>query len=598
MNWHVELALRLLGRQGMSWFAVSVISSLVLALADYAIAVLIEAMLIAMDLAPPGARGAGWLQDWNPGVMELLGLLALVGVLRGVSQFGQFQGNDLVQEVVNSRLRLLSAYEVLKRPGARFVSAADTNLKIGEIFPKVALFMFYTVTVVAMAIQCLVYLAAMLYTAWLEAIVGIAGAALVGYMVLRINRTVRRAAAGIPEEYKGLVTGIQRTANNWMLVRAFRTADREHDALVRRNLNYYEQFVRAKTLGNVGAVVPVIMSVFLLIAIIFASMEWFATSALSLVALIYLFARFSMMAGRVAKGFGLVSSMWAHYRSAAEYLEQFDRDEIDRAATPLGLVGTLGGAVSRDALPPLPRASRIIAEEPPAIVVEQVSFSHAPAGPLLLDGASLHAGPGEQVGIVGSSGSGKSTLLSLVFGLYRPDLGTVRVAGRDPEEYFREHPERLGYVGSDPFLVEGTIKDNLDYGSEAQHTSAEYREVLRSVHLLDLVDALKDGIQHRIDGSGEGLSAGQKQRLSLARSLLRRPRVMILDEVSSNLDSEMEKEIAQLLAQLKGQCTVLVVSHRLGILGFADRIYELAAGRLRMVESRPGSSGVAPGGSD
>ncbi|MBI1732451.1 MAG: ABC transporter ATP-binding protein [Gammaproteobacteria bacterium] len=577
---------RLLGRDGAFWFTVSVIASLVLALADYAVAIFIEALLKAIDLAPPGARVAGWLDDWNPGAVELLGLLALVGVLRGLSQFGQFQGNDLVHEVVNSRLRLLSAYDVLKNPAGKFVSAADTNLKVGEIFPKVGLFMFYSVTVVAMGIQCVVYLAAMLYTAWQEAIIGIVGAGVIGLIVLRINRSVRHAASGIPEEQKGLVTGIQRTADNWMLVRAFRTAGREHDALVRRSLNYYRQFVRAKTLGNVGAVVPIVMSVFLLVAIIFGSMEWFGTPGLSLVALVYLFARFSMTAGRVAKGFGLVSSMSAHFRLAAEYVARFDRDEIDKAATPLRGISALGSGTSSAGPPSLPRDRQISEEGPPEIVVDNAAFSHAATGPLILDGASLYANPGEQVGIVGSSGSGKSTLLGLMFGVFRPDKGSVRIAGWEPDAYFREYPERLGYVGADPFLVEGTIKDNLDYGSHVEHTSEEYREVLRSVHLLDDVDALQDGLDYRIEESGEGLSAGQKQRLSLARSLLRKPKVMILDEVASNLDSAMENEIALLLEQLKGRCTVVIVSHRSGILRFADRVYELTAARkLRQIET-------------
>jgi len=556
---------------------------------DYGIAIFINILLKALGLAPGEAQIAGWLGSWDPTTGQLIVLLVAVGLLRGITQFGVYQGSDLVHEVVNTRLRLLSTYEILKDPTGKFVSAADTNLKVGEIFPKTGLFLFYFVNVITMAIQCAIYLFAMVYTAWQEAIIGIVGAGIIGVIVLKINQRVRRVASGIPAQQKGLVTGIQRAANNWMLIRAFRTAGQEHDALVRRSLNYFTHFVRAKTLGNLGAVVPIVLGVFLLVFIIFSSMNYFQTSGLELIALTYLFARFSNTAGRLAKGFGMLSSVSAHFLAVSDFVAEFDNSTIEKIATPLQGVNALG----------LERSRRLMSAEadgtvsldtrrdvsPPEIQVENITFSYSPDAEVILKDASFVAGPGEQIGIIGNSGSGKSTLLGLIMGILEPEEGRISIADINPDTYFRKCPTRLGYVGSNPNLVAGTIKNNLDYGADIEYSPERYRDVLSSVHLLEFVDGLKEGLEFKIEENGDGLSTGQKQRLSLARSLLRNPKVLMLDEVSSNLDNALETEIATVLEQLKGICTVVIVSHRPGILRFADHIYQLdSSKKLQPVE--------------
>lgn len=591
MKMRVSIAIltKMLGKQGWFWFAFAVVSSGVLAATDYGIAIFIDVLLKNLGLAPGEAHVADWLGRWNPTAGILIILLTMVGMLRGVAQFGVYQGTDLVHEVVNSRLRLLSAYEILKDPSGRFVSAAETNLKVGEIFPKTGMFLFYFVTVVTMLIQSAIYICAMVYTAWQESVIAIIGAAIIGLIVLKINRMVRRIASDIPEQQKGLVTGIQRAASNWMLVRAFRTSDQEHSALLRRNVSYFRHFIRAKTLGNLGAIAPIVLGVFLLITIIYTSMSYFQTSGLELIAFMYLFARFLTTAGRLAKGFGLLSSVSAHFRAASEFVDGFELPVIEKIAVPLREVSAIGLEGSRRGTAVENGRKNYLDkgcdEGPPDIRAENVTFSYSTDSRTILNNVSFAAGPGEQIGIIGLSGSGKSTLLGLISGILEPASGRITVEEISADQYFQTRPFSLGYVGSDPYLVEGSIKDNLEYGAASGYSDEQYRQVLESVHLQEFVIGLKDGLDFRIKENGDGLSAGQKQRLSLARSLLRKPKVLILDEVTSNLDNALEMEIAGVLRQLKGICTVVIVSHKPGILRFADRIYEMdGSGNLTPVE--------------
>jgi ABC-type multidrug transport system fused ATPase/permease subunit len=132
----------------------------------------------------------------------------------------------------------------------------------------------------------------------------------------------------------------------------------------------------------------------------------------------------------------------------------------------------------------------------------------------------------------------------------------------------------------------GSIRDNLNYGTHGQFTPEEYRRALDAASLLKWVDSLPEGMDYFIDENGSGLSAGQKQRLALARALLKKPLLLVLDEVSANLDKDTEAEIAETLGTLKGKTTVLLVSHRPEILVHADRT-------LNLLEEATGQAAVS-----
>ncbi|MEA5510547.1 ABC transporter ATP-binding protein [Crocosphaera sp. UHCC 0190] len=569
----------LLGRSGFFWLGICLLTSFSLGLIDYGFARLLQILLYSLGLVPQESIP---LQRNLQFSLELLLFLFLgLGILRAISQFWAYQSSDYVYETINTRLRLFAIYEVLLGSSQKYVSATETNSRIGEIFPQTAWFFWYSSWTLSFGVECLVLLAAMLSLAWRESVLAVFGLVTIGLLVLKVNQRVRVMARQVPEEQKALVGGIERIARNWLLVRILRLNTSEYQHLVGKNLSYYQKFIKAKFWGNIGAVLPLVLGVVLLILILFMSLEIWKTPGIQLVSCLYLFSRFLSTFSRLGRGFGIMNSVAPHLKLSLAYLSDFKPIEIQQAMEPMK---ALKSFKSSDTILPDTYNSAEAARDhsqqlksPPNIELTGVSFSYFPDSPRIFNNISLQIKSGEQFGLIGKSGSGKSTLLGLILGVIQPSNGTIKIANIDAPVFFANPDLRVGYVGAEPFLIEGSIKDNLDYGTRKPYSLEEYREALAAASLLEVVDSLPDGLNYQLTENSQGLSAGQKQRLALARALLSKPQILVLDEVSANLDDETETEIAKELLALKGRCTVIIVSHRQGILKFADTIVELSS---------------------
>ena len=211
--------------------------------------------------------------------------------------------------------------------------------------------------------------------------------------------------------------------------------------------------------------------------------------------------------------------------------------------------------------------------------LDDVRFEYEPGVPVL-KGVSLTAPPGTTTALVGSSGSGKSTLISLVMAFNRPTAGRVLVDGRDLESIrLRDYRARLGVVLQENFLFDGTIRANLSFANP--HATLErIREVSRIAHCDEFIDGFPDGYDTIVGERGVKLSGGQRQRVAIARAILADPRLLILDEATSSLDSESEAMIQDGLRALRRGRTTFVIAHRLSTIRSADQILVLEAGEI------------------
>jgi subfamily B ATP-binding cassette protein MsbA len=208
-----------------------------------------------------------------------------------------------------------------------------------------------------------------------------------------------------------------------------------------------------------------------------------------------------------------------------------------------------------------------------------VCFSYAPGRPVLRN-VSFDVPPGSTTALVGPSGAGKSTLIGLVLGFYRPTSGTVSIDGRNLAELrSREFRGHVGVVLQDSFLFDGTIAENIAF-SRPEATRAEIESAARAAHCDEFARGLEQGYDTRVGERGVRLSGGQKQRLAIARALLADPRILILDEATSSLDSESEAFVqAGLSSLLKGR-TSFVIAHRLSTVKNADQILVVEYGEI------------------
>ena len=211
---------------------------------------------------------------------------------------------------------------------------------------------------------------------------------------------------------------------------------------------------------------------------------------------------------------------------------------------------------------------------------EGVTFRYEPHLPRVLDGIDLVLDEGVTVALVGISGSGKSTLASLIPRFFDVEEGSVTVDGIDVREMALDDLRtRIGIVPQEPMLFGGTVRENLLYGN-LKASQAEIEEVSLAAHAADFIETFPDGYDQVVGERGVTLSAGQRQRIAIARVMLERPKLLILDEASSSLDSESEELIQDALERLMGGRTTLVIAHRLSTVIRSDRILVLDEGRI------------------
>ena len=213
-----------------------------------------------------------------------------------------------------------------------------------------------------------------------------------------------------------------------------------------------------------------------------------------------------------------------------------------------------------------------------ALTLEGVSFSYG--GSLTLTDVHLTLPAGSTTALVGPSGGGKSTLVDVVVGLLQPDRGRVLVDDTPLDGgTARAWRRRVGYVGQDPFMFHDTVRANL-LAARPDASDADLDEALRLASADGCVARLPQGLDTVVGDRGVLISGGERQRLSLARAVLRKPALLVLDEATSNLDPDNEERILRTLDELHGRMTILLVAHRPGTAARADAVYRVEAGRI------------------
>jgi ATP-binding cassette subfamily B protein len=214
------------------------------------------------------------------------------------------------------------------------------------------------------------------------------------------------------------------------------------------------------------------------------------------------------------------------------------------------------------------------------VVYEGVHFRYEQTERPLLHDVNLKAAPGETVAIVGPSGSGKTTMMALLMRFYDPISGTIRIDGHDLRELKQVSLRRcISVVLQDPLLFNDTVQGNIAYG-RPEATLAEVEAAARAANAHDFIMRLPDGYRTNVGERGARLSVGERQRLTVARALIKNPRVIILDEATSSLDAETEGLVQDALERLMADRTTFVIAHRLSTIVNADQIIVLKDGRI------------------
>lgn len=571
---------RLLGRRGIVWVAIGMLSSLVLAGTEYVIAILLIVFLFTLNLVDPSQMPA-WLpvSIWSLSPTMILIVLLFVGILRAVSQLVSRQTGHVVLEFVQARLKMVQGYRMLMGEKQHTISLSQLNLHMGECFPKASNYVYHSVELISKLTQMGALAVAMFYLAWQETLVGILCLSVAGLAIFKLNKLLARISAKIPELRAQFERTLVRICRNWLLIRILHVGAREYRVYLDSVLAYFKSGKKAFFYRNISSVLPPLLGIVAIGVILLTSVRYFGTLPLALVGLVYLFIRFTQATVVVTGHIGVLNHFHAQFSQSVELFSSLSPNERAVALRAEQAVTVFGTERKSELLPPDGKSHdlryhRVKSTSPPKVSVCKVTFLWPHTDHPVIEDLSVTIPAGSQFGIVGPNGSGKTTLLNIILGVLKPSAGHVLIGGVKCEEFVKES-RSIGYVGEYPHLFHGSIRDNLIYGMSGEVSEKDIRNALEMVRLDAVIRNVTGGLEYIIGEEGEGFSSGQKQRLSLARAFLRKPLLLVLDEASANLDRAAEGEIADILKKLIGRCTVIIASHRLGILRNVDHILDL-----------------------
>ncbi len=379
----------------------------------------------------------------------------------------------------------------------------------------------------------------------------------------RIRETVARLNSRLENNISGA-----------KVIKAFDRYDFEHDRVGEQSQAYHDQQIAAIKIRRAFFASIRVFTGLAFVGVLIVGGEMIVTGSFTLGTLVI---PSSITAGTFTMFFLYLRRMYSPMRRIGRTANRYQRakSSAERVFGLLGHEPTI--ATPEDAITPEQLDGRVS--------FENVTFRYEGYEELIIDGVSLDVTPGETIGLAGETGAGKSTLVKLIPRFYDVDTGAVTVDDTDVREYalqgLREH---VGIVEQEPYLFSGTIQENIGYGDlstlEGDSTDPRIVDAAKAAEAHQFIVDLPDGYETQIGERGVKLSGGQRQRLSIARALLNDPEIIILDEATSDVDTETEELIQESLTRLIADRTAFVIAHRLSTIQDADRIVVMEDGEI------------------
>ncbi len=411
-------------------------------------------------------------------------------------------------------------------------------------------------TAVAMAIQAFAYFTVALMVSWETTLIFTTAAALILFMLYNLVSKAKRAGR---KQTRLLQSLLARLSDNLQSLKAFKAMGRENmaDELLSTDTLKLNKALRKQVFSKAAlrGIQEPMMSLLVIIGL-YTMLVYLQMDLPKVMVLIFLMARMLTQAGKVQRRYQMMAICESAYWS-------------------------LQGKIDNALLQKEPTGGEITATLEHGIIFDRVDFGYGDH--MILTNVSFEIPCRTFTSFVGPSGAGKTTLIDLIIGLFQPVKGAVLIDGKPLAEINLQSWRRMiGYVPQDSILLHDSIFTNVTLG-EPSLTIEDAQQALRAAGAWNFVNEMSAGMQTIVGERGAKLSGGQRQRIAIARALINQPQLLILDEATSALDPETEASICQTLRKLRGQLTILAISHQTALVDVADRVFQVADGSITLV---------------
>lgn len=548
-----------LGKRVLRLLLLSVLAGVVLSLVEILFSMLIQSFLLSMEVIDTRVTE---IPEWFPksfgANMVFLGLAAII---RGFIQWFKVYGHSMTQESFSYHVKSMVAnWALLSKNAESSTVVTFLSDRIQNASVLVTAFQNAFIHLFSLALL----LAYLLKSSFFLATSGILILSLSALLLKTFDKYVKKAGDRLVLTSTEINQRLLDALKNLLFLKICRAEVREL-SFIRKNLDKFFQsnrlFIMIKSCKFAA---PQFIGVFVIIAISAFNRQSHALVGGAFVSFVYLFMRTAQTSSDLSvtfAGFKLYSPQflelyhWWKTKAIKESVPDFSKKNWDEHSSPYS---------SAELAPTGWSATNLT-----------FGYSDDP----IFNKVDINIPAGSIAAITGPSGRGKSTLLSLLGGVLEPQVGSIEVAALSEREELKKALKRkklrFGYVGPDPYVISGTVRENLVYGLDRQVSDKELIMALDQAYCLEFLKDMPEDLGKTISDRGEGLSTGQKQRLALARALLRNPSTLLLDEPTANLDEFSETKVIEALERLKGKMTLVLVTHRKSLLDIADQKIEL-----------------------
>lgn len=561
-----------IGGKALFYISLAAFLGILLAITEVALAAFLVSLLSFLGLPKiedgPFSSIMAWLTEQN---FVFYGFV-LLSLFRAILHVAKGYFAVSASELFVARMRYFFLRTSLEKsiPGTTRSTIYST---ISETVLKSSLALLSVAHALPIFVQCILllwYLFTLSGYLWAVSMVVIS---ISGIVVFLVQRRISRSVYPLQDLNFRLFRDVKRILDNYLLIRIFSIEGHEIDR-IRRLLGETFQRVRLGALFSlISENLPQVFGSFTVVFLLSIQVSSGDESSDIFVSFIYLLIRllqnFSQLVsflGGVIANFPYIKSCFNLYNFSSEFYK-------NTKIIPHDLTGSF---TSHNLFDGKNTPGHDMVLEPPEVVFEDVTHENLSKFSSS-SGLSTKIPAGRVGAVIGKSGSGKTTLLNILAGEADPSAGRITIGRYDPVDFLALFGSDVSYAGPEPFLFDGTLRENLLYGNRKEIHDAEIINLLHRLGMKYWLESFGSDLEAALGPGGIGVSTGQAQRLSLARAFLRKPRFLLLDEVTANLDGDAELLVCDILRDFRGACTIFMITHSVVVRDFADTVLNLDA---------------------